>query len=160
MAIALKNDVQNTHSKLYTPTLQTPALAQEWTILFRVNHMRLEPVLTLIAPLHMTTTAIIRCAYILDVNTNNSLIYTIICLKSVCLATFAQCSSQFWLNRVGRCLKLIASTLGTFCHEFASQFGLDFFIRQKTANHCRPHTSIRAAEINNGIGSGRTEETR
>ena len=38
-------------------------------------------------------------------------IYTIICLKSVCLATFAQCSSQFWLNRVGRCLKLIASTL-------------------------------------------------
>ena len=79
---------------------------------------------------------------------------------SVCLATFAQCSSQFWLNRVGRCLKLIASTRGTFCYEFASQFGLDFFIRQKTANHCRPHTSIRAAEINNGIGSGRTEETR
>ena len=75
-------------------------------------------------------------------------------------STFAQCSSQFWLNRVGRCLKLIASTRGTFCHEFASQFVLDFCIRQKTANRCRPHTSIRAAEINNGIGSGRTEETR
>ena len=57
----------------------------------------------------------------------SSCIYTIICLKSVCLATFAQCSSQFWLNRVGRCLKLIASTRGTFCHEFVSQFGLDFF---------------------------------
>ena len=52
-------------------------------------------------------------------------IYTIICLKSVCLSTFAQCSSQLWLNRVGRCLKLTASTRGTFCYEFASQFGLD-----------------------------------
>ena len=58
-------------------------------------------------------------------------IYTILCLKSVCLATFAQCSSQFWLNRVGRCLKLIASTRGTFCHEFASQFGLDFLYAKK-----------------------------
>ena len=67
-----------------------------------------------------------------------SFIYTIICLKSVCLATFAQCSSQFWLNRVGRCVKLIASTRGTFCHEFAPQFGLDFFIRQKNRKPLSP----------------------
>ena len=65
-------------------------------------------------------------------------IYTIICLKSVCLATFAQCSSQFWLNRVGRCLKLIASTRGTFCHEFASQFGLDFFYMPKNRKPLSP----------------------
>ena len=26
------------------------------------------------------------------------------------------------------------------------------YTRKKNANHCRPHTSIRAAEINNGIG--------
>ena len=31
--------------------------------------------------------------------------------------------SQFLIVRLGRCLKLIASTRGTFCHEFASQFG-------------------------------------
>ena len=65
-------------------------------------------------------------------------IYTIICLKSVCLATFAQCSSQFWLNRVGRCLKLIASTRGTFCHEFASQFGIDFFYTPKNRKPLSP----------------------
>ena len=52
---------------------------------------------------------------------------------SVCLATFAQCSSQVWLNRLGRCLKLIASTRGTYCHEFASQFGLDFLYTRKNS---------------------------
>ena len=39
----------------------------------------------------------------------NDTIYTIICLKSVCLATFADCRSQFLLDRLGRCLKLIVS---------------------------------------------------
>ena len=58
-------------------------------------------------------------------------IYPIICLKSVCLATFAECSSPFLLDRLGRCLKLIASNRGTFCHEFASQFGLEFFYTPK-----------------------------
>ena len=63
---------------------------------------------------------------------------------SVCLATFAQCSSQLWLNRVGRCIKLIAPTRGrpTFCHEFASQFGLDFFYTQK-----KPQTSPRPGRM-------------
>ena len=58
-------------------------------------------------------------------------IYPIICLKSVCLATFAECSSQFLIVRLGRCLKLIASTRGTFCHEFAPQFGLELFLYGK-----------------------------
>ena len=58
-------------------------------------------------------------------------IYTIICLKSVCLATFADCRSQFLLDRLGRCLKLIVSSGSTSCHEFASQFGLAFFLYAK-----------------------------
>ena len=39
----------------------------------------------------------------------------------------ANCRSQFLLDRLGRCLKLFVSTESTF----ASQFGLDFFIREK-----------------------------
>ena len=54
-------------------------------------------------------------------------IYTIIRLKSVSQATFADCRSQFLLDRLGRCLKLIVSYRGTSSHEFASQFGLAFF---------------------------------
>ena len=68
----------------------------------------------------------------------DSFIYPIICLKSVCLATFAECSSQFLIVRLERCLKLIASTRGTFCHEFESQFGLELFYTGNTANHGRP----------------------
>ena len=64
-------------------------------------------------------------------------IYPIIFLKSVCLATFAECSSQFLIDRLGRCLNLIASTRGTFCHEFASQFGLEFFYTRK-----KPQTTV------------------
>ena len=56
--------------------------------------------------------------------TNN----TIICL---CLSTFANCRSQFLLDRLGRCLELIVSSRGTSCHEFASQFGLEFFYTRK-----------------------------
>ena len=59
-------------------------------------------------------------------------IYTIICLKSVCRATFADCRSQFLLDRLGRCLKLIVSYRGTSSHEFTSQFGLEFFYTRKT----------------------------
>ena len=73
------------------------------------------------------------------------IIYTIICLKSVCLsvclATFADCRSQFLLDRLGRCLKLIVSYRGTSSHEFASQFGLEFFYTRKTYinySECRP----------------------
>ena len=72
-------------------------------------------------------------------------IYTIICLKSVCLsvclyvclATFADCRSQFLLDRLGRCLKLIVSSGSTSCHEFASQFGLAFFYTRKTSINYR-----------------------
>ena len=37
-------------------------------------------------------------------NTNYCIIYTIICLKSVCLSAFANCRSQFLLDRLGKCL--------------------------------------------------------
>ena len=68
---------------------------------------------------------------------NLSVIYPIICLKYVCLATFAECSSQFLIDRLGRCLTLVASTRGTFCHEFASQFGLEFVYTRK-----KPQTTV------------------
>ena len=58
-------------------------------------------------------------------------IYTIILLKSVCLSTFADCRSQFLLDRLERCLKLFVSSGSTSCHEFASQFGLAFFLYAK-----------------------------
>ena len=64
-------------------------------------------------------------------NVPEKYIYTIICLKSVCRSTFADCRSQFLLDRLGRCLKLTVSYRGTSSHEFASQFGLAFFIREK-----------------------------
>ena len=40
--------------------------------------------------------------------------------------------SQFLLDRLGRCLKLTVSSEIISCHEIASQFGLHFFIREKT----------------------------
>ena len=52
-------------------------------------------------------------------------IYTIILL-------LANGRSQFLLDRLGRCLKLFVSTESTSCHEFASQFGLEFFYKRKT----------------------------
>ena len=60
-------------------------------------------------------------------------IYTIILLilKYVCLSVLANCRSQFLLDRLGRCLKLFVSTDSTSCHEFASQFGLEFFLSEK-----------------------------
>ena len=47
-------------------------------------------------------------------------IYTIILLKSVCLSVLANSRSQFLLDRLGRCLKLFASTEILSYHEFAS----------------------------------------
>ena len=35
------------------------------------------------------------------------------------------------LVRLGRCLKLFVSTESTFCHEFASQLGLELFYTKK-----------------------------
>ena len=59
-------------------------------------------------------------------------IYTIILIKSVCLSQLTNCRSQFLLDRLGRCLKLFVSTESTSCHEFASQFGLEFVYMRKT----------------------------
>ena len=59
------------------------------------------------------------------------IIYTIILLKSVCLSAFANCRSQFLLDRLGRCLKLFVSSESISCHEFASQFGLAIFLYAK-----------------------------
>ena len=59
-------------------------------------------------------------------------IYTIILLNSVCLSQLANCRSRFWLDRLGRCLKLFVSTDSTSCHKFASQFGLAIFYSRKT----------------------------
>ena len=66
-------------------------------------------------------------------DTKPHIIYTIICLKSVCRSTFADCRSQFLLDRLGRCLKLIVSYRGTSSHEFESQFGLEFFYTRKNS---------------------------
>ena len=46
----------------------------------------------------------------------------------ICLSLFANWRSQFLLDRVERCIKLLASTESTSCHEFASQFGLAIFL--------------------------------
>ena len=47
------------------------------------------------------------------------------------MSLFANCNSQILLDRLGRCLKLFVSTDSTSYHEFASQFGLAFFICEK-----------------------------
>ena len=43
------------------------------------------------------------------------------------LSPFANCRSQFLLDRLGRCLKLTGSSESISCHEFVFQFGLEFF---------------------------------
>ena len=71
--------------------------------------------------------------------TNILKIYTIILLSvrpsvrpsvclSVCRSVLAHCRSIY---RLGRCLKLFVSTDSTSSHEFASQFGLAFFLYAK-----------------------------
>ena len=44
------------------------------------------------------------------------------------MSLFANCRSQFLLDRLGRCLKLFVSTVIPSSHEFASQFGLVIII--------------------------------
>ena len=79
------------------------------------------------------------------------IIYTIICLKSVCRSTFVDCRSQCLLDRLERCLKLIVSYRGTSSHEFASQFGLEFFIREKTPKPQSARSlTVRATDRQNG----------
>ena len=47
------------------------------------------------------------------------------------MSAFANCRSQFLLDRLGRCLKLIVSSESISCHECASQFGLEFVLYAK-----------------------------
>ena len=58
---------------------------------------------------------------------------TIILLKSVCLSLFANYSSQFLLDRLGRFLKLFVSTVIPFSHQFASQSALQMFFSNSAA---------------------------
>ena len=44
---------------------------------------------------------------------------------------FVHCRSQFLIDRLGRCLKLIVSSESISCHEFVSQFGLEFVLYAK-----------------------------
>ena len=53
------------------------------------------------------------------------------------------------LDRLERCLKLFVSTDSTSCHEFASQSGLDFSMREKHPNP-RENRSARASVYFNG----------
>ena len=53
----------------------------------------------------------------------------------VCLSTFANCKSQFLLDRLGRCITLFVSTDSTSCHEFPSQFGLAIFLYAKNTQY-------------------------
>ena len=86
---------------------------------------------------------------------NQWIIYTIICLKSVCRSTFADCRSQFLLDRLGRCLKLIVSYRGTSSHEFASQFGLEFVYTRKTyINYRKVRPSLNCLMNEKGRNAG------
>ena len=69
--------------------------------------------------------------------------HAIILLKSVCLSVFANCRSQFLLDRLGKCLQLFVSSDSIILHEFASQFGLAFFLYAKNiqnySEYCVAH---------------------
>ena len=80
------------------------------------------------------------------------------------LSTFENSRSQFLLDRLGRCLKLIVSSRGTSCHEFASRFGLELFYTRKNPNQTHPHVVYfkscmdpLCGQINNSIGNCRTD---
>ena len=50
---------------------------------------------------------------------------------SACPSVFANSRSQFLLDRLGKCLQLFVSSDSISCNEFASQFGLAFFVYAK-----------------------------
>ena len=114
-----------------------------------------------------------RTAHTPMTNATNSppVIYTIICHMSLS----ANCRSQFLLDRLGICLKLIVSSESISCHEFASQFDLEFFLFAKKKPNLpliqsRPHVvyfngsptghclaSVESGAPNNGVMVGRTD---
>ena len=81
-------------------------------------------------------------------------IYTIICLKSVGVR-------KLQVTILARSPREMSQT--DRIHEFASQFGLEFFIREKTPNQTRPHVIYfksldpLCGQINNCIGNCRTD---
>ena len=91
------------------------------------------------------------------------------------MSLFANGRSQFLLDCLGRCLKLIVSPECISCHEFASQFGLEFVLYAgKKPNlsliQSRPHVvyfngsptghclaSVESGAPNHGVMVGRTD---
>ena len=92
------------------------------------------------------------------------------------LSLFANCRSQFLLDRLGRCIKLIVSSESISCHEFASQFGLEFVSYAKNPKPivntespaccllyfngpptCHCLASVESGAPNHGVMVGRTD---
>ena len=65
----------------------------------------------------------------------------------------SNCRSQFLLDRLGRCLKLFVSTDSTFCHEFASQLGLDIFVYAKNTQNYREYRIAHTTVYLNGAAT-------
>ena len=51
------------------------------------------------------------------------------------MSVLANGSSQFLLDRMGRCFKLFVSTDSTSCYEFASQVGLEMVLYAKKSQN-------------------------
>ena len=66
----------------------------------------------------------------------------------VCLSVFANCGSQFLLDRIRRYIKLFVLTDRTSCYEFASQFGLYLVIRGKKPKQSRIPSRPRIGYLN------------
>ena len=79
-------------------------------------------------PILMSWAGMFACNVMAD--TYTIILVTSVCL-SVCLSMFANCRSQFSLDRLGRCLKLFVSSESISCRKFASQFGLAIFLYAK-----------------------------
>ena len=60
-----------------------------------------------------------------------------------CLSMIANGRSQFLLDCLGRGLKLFVSTESTYCHEFASHFGLNIFLYVKNTLNYREYRVAR-----------------
>ena len=63
----------------------------------------------------------------------------------------ASCGSQFLLDRLGKCLKLFVSTVGTSCHKFASQYGLEMFLYAKLCPKTTPNIACGLEVAHRGI---------
>ena len=73
---------------------------------------------------------------------------------SINLSLFANCRSQFLLDRLGRCLKLFISTDGTSSHEFARQFGLAFLYRLKNPKRLSRRPTLAQVSVDSPAAKG------